>query len=121
MHMRRARFLTALLAAAVLGACSLFGRATPGETVTLEVNNNLALPEPVTVYAWSDVGARQMVGSLVPDKTTVLHFHSGHITGSYRFVAVVDRGRQIVSSSVALTGGETLTWELRNNALLVAR
>jgi hypothetical protein len=121
MHMRRARFLTALLAATVLGACSLFGRSTPGETVTLEVTNNLALPEPVTVYAWSDVGARQLVGSLVPDKMTVLHFRSGHITGSYRFVAVVDRGRQIVSSSVALTGGETLTWELRNNVLLVAR
>jgi hypothetical protein len=119
--MRRARFLTALLAAAVLGACSLFGRGAPGESVTIEVNNNLALPTPVTVYAYSDVGSRQLIGSLVPEKTAVLHFNSAHITGSYRFVAVVRRGAQIVSTPVSLTGGETLTWELRNNVLLVAR
>ncbi|HSU17195.1 hypothetical protein [Longimicrobium sp.] len=119
--MRRARFLSALPAVAVLGACSLFGRGVPGETVTLEINNNLALPAPVTVYAYSDVGSRQLVGSLVPDKQAVLRFHSAHITGSYRFVAVVRRGAQLVSNSVSLTGGETVTWELRNNVLLVAR
>jgi FtsP/CotA-like multicopper oxidase with cupredoxin domain len=119
--MRRARFLSILLCAAVLGACSLLGRSTPGETVTLEVDNNLSVPTGVTVYAYSDVGSRQLIGNVLPGRQTVLHFHAGHITGSYRFVAVAAREAQLVSNPISLNGGETVSWELRNNTLLVAQ
>ncbi|HEX8242884.1 MAG TPA: hypothetical protein VF541_05300 [Longimicrobium sp.] len=122
--MRRARSISIallLLALPVLGACSLLRHNGPGETVTLEINNNLAIPAALTVYAYSDVGSRQLIGSVSPDRQAVLRFHAGNITGSYRFVAVVRRGSQLVSNPVSLNGGETVTWELRNNVLLVAR
>ncbi|HEX8904745.1 MAG TPA: hypothetical protein VF771_07890 [Longimicrobiaceae bacterium] len=120
--MRRVRSIsTSIAVLALLGACSLFRHSTAGETVTLEINNNLPVPQPLTIYAYSDVGARQLVGSIVPDKVSVLRFHASNITGNYRFVGVLGRGAQIVSNFVALSGGETLTWELRNNILLVAR
>lgn len=120
--MRRARSIfIALLVLPVLGACSLLRQKSPGETVTLEINNNLAIPQALTVYAYSDVGSRQLIGSVSPDRQAVLRFHAAYITGSYRFVAVVRRGSQLVSNSVSLNGGETVTWELRNNVLLVAR
>jgi hypothetical protein len=122
--MRRVRFLSIallVLALPLLGACSLLGRGSPGETVTLEINNNLAVPAALSVYAYSDVGSRQLIGSVSPDRQAVLRFHAAHITGNYRFVAVVRRGSQLVSNPVSLNGGETVTWELRNNVLLVAR
>ena len=121
--MRRAFLSLALvlLALPALGGCSLMRRGSVGEVVTLEVNNNLAVPQPITVYAYSDVGARQLVGSVSPDRQAVLRFRSAHITGNYRFVAMVRRNAQLVSTPVNLNGGETVTWELRNNTLLVAR
>jgi hypothetical protein len=118
--MRRARFLfSALLALALpaLGGCSLLGHSSPGETVTLEINNNLAVPMPVSIYAYSDVGSRQLIGAIEPDREAVLRFHAPHITGSYRFVAQVQRNAQLVSTYITLNGGETVSWELRNNIL----
>jgi hypothetical protein len=118
--MRHARFLvSALLALALpaLGGCSLFGRSTLGETVTLEVNNNLALPMPVSIYVYSDVGSRQLIGAIEPDREAVLHFHAAHITGSYRFMAQVQRNAQLFSTPISLNGGETVSWELRNNII----
>jgi hypothetical protein len=122
--MRRARFFVstlAVLALPLLGACALLGRGSPGETVTLEINNNLAVPMPITVYAYSDVGARQLVGSVPPDREAVLRFHAPHITGDYRFVAQVQRNAQLVSNPINLNGGETVSWELRNNIIRLER
>jgi hypothetical protein len=122
--MRRARLLSIallVLALPALGGCALFRHSSPGETVTLEIDNNLVVPAPVTVYAYSDVGSRQLVGSILPDRQAVLRFHAGHIMGSYRFVAVVTRGAQLVSTPVSLNGGETVSWDLRNNLLVVVQ
>ena len=118
--MRHARFfILALLALALpaLGGCSLFGKSSTGETVTLEINNNLAVPMPVSIYVYSDVGARQLIGAIPPDREAVLRFHAAHITGSYRFVAQVQRNAQLVSTPISLNGGETVSWELRNNII----
>jgi hypothetical protein len=125
--MRRARFLTvALLALALplLPACSAFRHSTRGEMVDVEVNNNLAVPTPLTIYIVSDVGNRQLLGSVNAQSTGRLSYRAAQITGNYRLVARVasqTQGDYLVSTAVALTGGETLTWETRNNVLLVAR
>jgi hypothetical protein len=125
--MRRARSLALLLfalALPLLPGCSLFRNSTRGETVEVEVNNDLPLRTPLTIYVLSDVGNRQMIGSVTPGSTSRLRFRAATITGNYRFVARVSsqtQGDYLVSNAVALTGGETVSWEILNNVLLVAR
>ena len=125
--MRRARSLALLLfalALPLLPGCSLFRNSSRGETVEVEVNNDLPLRTPLTIYVLSDVGNRQLIGSVTPGSTSRLRFRAATITGNYRFVARVSsqtQGDYLVSNAVALTGGETVSWEIRNNVLLVAR
>ena len=124
--MRRARFaLAALLAlAAPLPGCTLFRSAGNAEIVDVVVDNNLQLPTPLTIYVVSDVGARQLVGNVLAGRRTSLHFRAPTITGSYRLVATTatqTQGDYLVSQPVSLTGGERVTWEIRNNTVLVAR
>jgi hypothetical protein len=123
--MRRAGFAVLLaLTIPLLQGCSLLGKSTRGEVVNVEVNNNLQIPTPITIYTWSDVGSRQLVGSVSPGSHATLHFRAPHITGNYRLVARVSsqtQGDYLVSNAVALTGGETITWDVRSNVVLVAR
>jgi hypothetical protein len=125
--MRRARSVTLLLfalALPLLHGCSLFRNSSRGEMVEVEVNNDLPVRTPLTIYILSDVGNRQLIGSVAPGSTSRLRFRATTITGNYRFVARVSsqtQGDYLVSNSVALTGGETVSWEIRNNVLLVAR
>ena len=123
--MRRAGFaLLVALAIPLPQGCAALGKSTRGETVNVEVNNNLQIPTAITVYAWSDVGSRQLLGNVSPGSQGTLRFHAAHITGSYRLVARVasqTQGDYLVSNSVALVGGETITWDVRANVVLVAR
>jgi len=121
--MRRFALLAAL-AIPLLQGCSALGKSTRGEVVNVEVNNNLQIATPITVYAWSDVGSRQLLGNVLPGSRTTLRFHAAHITGNYRLVANVasqTQGDYQVSNPVALVGGETITWDVRSNVVLVAR
>lgn len=122
--MRRVRSLAAVLltlAMPVLSACSMMGKASRGEEVTVVVENNLRLPSPVTVWVYSDVGDRRLLGPVNPGRTTPLRFRAGNITGSYRLVAIINRTNSIASQPVSLNGGETVNWQLLNNVALVAR
>ena len=124
--MRRARFALAVLFALVLPlqGCSLFRNSNHAEGVDVVVDNNLSIPTPLTIYVVSDIGARQLVGTVSPGRRAALHFRAATITGNYRLVARVSsqtRGDYLTSNSVALTGGETVTWEIRNNTVLVSR
>jgi len=121
--MRRALLLLALVLP-LLHGCSLFRQNTRGEVVNVEVENDLAIPTPITIYVVSDVGSRQMIGTVSPGRTVRLSYRAAQVTGSYRLVATVasqTQGDYLVSNAVALTGGETVTWTIRNNVLLVAR
>jgi hypothetical protein len=125
--MPRARSLALLLfalALPLLHGCSLFRNSSRGEVVEVEVNNNLPLRTALTIYAVSDVGNRQLIGSVTPGSTSRLRFRATTITGNYRFVARESsqtHGDYLVSNAVALTGGETVSWEIRNNVVLVVR
>ena len=116
--------LVAALAIPLLQGCSALGKSTRGEVVNVEVNNNLQIATPITVYAWSDVGSRQLLGNVLPGSRATLRFRAAHITGNYRLVANVasqTQGDYQVSNPVALVGGETITWDVRSNVVLVAR
>lgn len=125
--MRLVRSLTvALFAVALplLQGCSSMGRSSRGEWVDFEVNNNLPLRTAITIYTLSDLGNRQLIGNVNPGSTARLRFRAPVITGNYRLVARESsqtQGDYLVSNAVALTGGETVTWEIRNNVILVAR
>jgi len=125
--MRRARSIALVLLALALPlipGCSAFRHSTRGEIVDVEVNNDLAVPTPLTIYIVSDVGNRQMIGTVSPNRTTRLTYRAGVVTGNYRLVARVasqTQGDYLASNSVALTGGETVMWQLRNNVILIAR
>jgi len=122
--MRRFRMLMLVVLAVVLPlaqGCRTLGRGSRGETVLIEVENNVPLPTAFTVYAFSDAGSRRLVGSLSPGRPGTLRLTSGTLAGRYRFSAVRQLGSAITSPSIAVQGGETLTWNLRDNVIRVAR
>jgi|tagenome__1003787_1003787.scaffolds.fasta_scaffold20920944_2 hypothetical protein len=136
--MRRARSISLVLLALalpLLPGCSLFRQSTRSEIVDVVVDNNLPIPTPLTVYvitdvgvrqvrSLSDIGARHLVGNVSPGRRTSLHFRSATISGNYRLVAQMasqTQGEYLVSNAVALTGGETVMWDIRNNVILLAR
>ena len=122
--MRRIRDVMVMLALALplLAACASGGkRGDNREEAIFVVRNELLIPSPVTIFVVSDVGERHLLGSLVPSVTRELRFRRPSLSGSYRLVARIRRGEEIVSQRVALNGGETVDWNLRNNTLLVRR
>lgn len=123
--MRRARVLRAAalaLALPLLAGCFGGRRGSDRrEEATVVVRNNLAIPSPATVYVVSAQGERHLLGSVTPRENASLRFRAPSISGSYRFVARLRRGSEIVSQPLALSGGETVDWELNNNIAVVLR
>lgn len=121
--MRRAQVLRVaalVLALPLLAGCFGGRRGSPKrEEAVLVVRNNLPLPQQATVYVVSELGERQLLGSIVPRESAALRFRAPSISGSYRFVARVRRGAEIVSQRLALNGGETVDWELNNNIAVI--
>ncbi|HEX8694290.1 MAG TPA: hypothetical protein VF746_17850 [Longimicrobium sp.] len=91
------------------------------EEATLLVHNNLAIASAATVYVVSLQGERHLLGSVTPRENASLRFRAPSISGSYRFVARLRRGSEIVSQPLALNGGETVDWELNNNTAIVLK
>lgn len=120
--MRRARVLLILcLALPLLASCASGGRPTRREEAVLLVRNNLQLPTQLTVYVVSTLGERQMLGNVVPRETGQLRFRAPSISGQYRFVAVADGGRELVSQPIALNGGDMVEWNLLQNTTVILR
>ena len=92
------------------------------EEVVIRVENDLTNPGAVTVFAVSAAtGARVPLGT-VSTGTGEVRFRSGAITGGYVLEAQrAGGGASLRSQRITLTGGETLTWNLRTNAILVDR
>jgi hypothetical protein len=116
--------LTLSLATAPLPGCAVMRHSSQAESVDVEIDNNLLVPTPLTIYVYSSAGARQLLGSVNANRQTTLRFRNGAITGSYRFVAreaTQTRGDYLTSPSIELRGGELVTWNLRSNVVLLAR
>lgn len=83
----------------------------------VEVRNNLVPPRSVTVRVVSTAGGRGLLGAVSPGQTSVLDYEQPGFQGQYHFLAEVDGGRTIRSTSVLLGDGSTLIWTLQNNTL----
>jgi hypothetical protein len=118
--MRRVRPLLLLLVALapLLDGCRSARRGSRAELVLVEIENNVPLPTGFTVYAFSDTGARRLIGSLSPGRGATLRLTANDISGRYRFTAVRQLGSAITSPEVALQGGESVVWDLRANTLV---
>lgn len=121
--MRRVTPWLVLLVSALplLDGCRTLGRGSRAETVLVEVENDLPIPTAFTVYAFSETGSRRLLGSLSPGRPGTLRFTAGDIAGRYRFTAVRQLGSAITSPYIALGGGETVSWDLRANTIIIAR
>jgi hypothetical protein len=122
--MRRTLFRLVLLALPLSAGCSLMRHASPPESVDVEIDNNLVVPTPLTIYVLSAAGQRQLLGSVNAGRQTTLRFRNGAITGAYRFVAreaSQTHGEYLTSPAIDLRGGELVTWNLRSNVVLLAR
>lgn len=130
--MRRVRSIVSAvvtLSIAALGACATGrgggeGDGTPmREEVSVRVENDLTTPGPVTVFAVAAAtGARVPLGTVPASSTGEVRFRSGAITGGYVLEAQrAGGGASLRSQRITLTGGESLTWNLRTNAILVNR
>jgi hypothetical protein len=112
--------LVVLLVLPLLHACSSMGRGRSEEAV-INVENTLYTRSSVTVYIYSDVGQRYLVGSVPPGTSRSLRFRAADIVGRYQLRAHIDRGAEMVSPPFALNGGETLFWDLRQNTITFPR
>lgn len=121
--MRRARvpLILGLVLLPLLASCASGGRPTRREEAVVLVRNNLPLPTQLTVYVVSTLGERQMLGNVIPRETGQLRFRAPSISGQYRFVAIADGGRELVSQPVALNGGDMVEWNLLQNTTVILR
>jgi hypothetical protein len=113
----------ALALTLLTAGCASGGRGSdPGssaEQVTIVVENNVAPPVQVLIYAVSTQGARQSLGSVPPGTTRTLRFRAGSFLGSYRFVANAGFNQELTSNALPLSGGETVVWQLNTNTAFI--
>jgi hypothetical protein len=111
----RTSLCAAALAASVLaasvglpGCASLRGR-TEGPTVPIavEVQNNLALPTDLTIYAVTRSGARTLLGDVPPASTKSFTFKPVSFSEPYRLLATRPLHRTIASQ--VFTVGSDMT------------
>lgn len=108
--------IVAMVLVPLLGACSTSGRTTGSrDLATVVVENNLAPPAQVTVYAVSSIGSQERVGIVAPGTTRSLRFSAGVGSGQIRLIARADGGQQVTSQPIPLQGGQTVRWSLFAN------
>ncbi|HEV2641477.1 MAG TPA: hypothetical protein VGT98_02165, partial [Candidatus Elarobacter sp.] len=111
----RAATVAALAVAAIVataaGACaSAGGRSGPTHPVDVEVQNNLALPTLVTIYAVPEFSsARMLLGDVPPAATRTLSFTPISYTTTYRLYAQRPQGRPVRSQPFNVGSGMTGT------------
>ncbi len=120
-----------LTGAPLFGACAANASGNGGATVdadgsrsveevSITVENDLMTRVPVTVFVVGP-STRTPLGTVAAGSTSGLTFRAGAITGSYRLLAQSPGGAELLSQTITLTGGESLTWNLRANTILVNR
>jgi hypothetical protein len=117
------RLAALLLLLPLLSGCALLRGSGKFEEATVVVENNLITSSSVTVYLFTALGARTLLGSVPPGSTRSLRYRAPEISGRYRLVARIDReaGTETNSPGFALSSGETLWWDLRRNTVVFQR
>jgi hypothetical protein len=120
----RSRLLLSLLVAPLLmAACAPGGgnrsRKIEGETVTIQVRNDLRPQTEVTLRIASSNGVRRILGSVPPGGSRKVTFEEGSFSGQYRLVAETASGQEMESRPFSLFRNAEVSWTLFNNTLRV--
>lgn len=119
----RTAALALLVAAPLLAACATGGgsaRRVEGETVSIQIRNDLRPGAEVTVRISSTNGVRRVLGTVPPQGTRTLTYDEGSLTGQYRLSAQTSDGREVESRPFPLFGNASVVWVLFNNTLNVS-
>lgn len=109
-----------LAAAIVISACAPHsgGRnARPIRAVAVEVQNNLPLPAPLTIYATNGYAGRVLLGNATSTGTTTLAFTPASYSDTYRLIATRPLGRNVISQPFTVGSEMTgrIVWTLVPN------
>jgi hypothetical protein len=84
----------------------------------VHVNNNLAPPADVTIYAVQQDGIRRLVGNAPPNKDVALRIPGDVLPGTqFRLIADRTGGRALPSQPISAASGVMIDWDLQTNAL----
>ncbi len=113
--MRRVAF--AALAALAMAGCAgnSAGGGGGGEFLRVTVENDGTIPTHARVFLVKEGGEEFMVGTMSTLGTETLTLNAPIIQGSYYLRATGGTGYALNSRRVTLRGGETITWDMRQN------
>lgn len=115
------RFLLAFALVLFVGACASTsggqaGAAGEGQRgVSIVVENTGTLSGDLTVYVVSPSGARQLLGSVAPNRNATLQYRGSMIGGQYRLLARPNGGRDILSNPFSFSNVTTIRWNIQSN------
>ena len=113
------RAVAGALLFAPLAGCAHTGHVTHLQEVNVEVNNDLATPGDVKVYAQSTDGASENIGTAASGTKTLLQWVPGNRKKSY--ILIAERGQETPIKSQAFTpddiSGQMVSWTLSTNAV----
>ena len=112
---------TAVAALAVLSmsgcAAKSAGGGGGGEFLRVTVENDGTIPTHARIFLVKEGGEEYMVGTMSTIGTETLTLRAPIIQGSYYLRAAGGTGYALNSRRVTLRGGETITWDMRQNIL----
>lgn len=114
------RMAVALVLVAVTTACAgkMARSDAVREGVSIRVNNNVIPPTSLTVYAVSETGSRQILGSVSPSGAKTFSYDPVALSSSrFRLLARTTTGAELVSQPFTLTGTTGLEWEVNTNSI----
>jgi hypothetical protein len=88
-----------------------------GEFLRVTVENDGAIPTHIRLFLVKDGGEEIMVGTMSTLGTETLTVNAPIIQGSYYLRAAGGTNYALTSRRVTLRGGETITWDMRQNIL----
>jgi hypothetical protein len=121
------RLVTLLLVALTAGCASTgtSGSAAGDEnsptTILIEVRHNRTDAGPATFFIEPASEVRTQLGSLQAGETGTFTFDPGALNRQVRLIGTTAMGQTVVSRAVTVPRGAGLSWDLRNNALLLRR
>lgn len=114
------RLVLALTLVALTAACGgkMVRSEAVGEGVAIRVNNNVLPPTSLTVFAVSETGSRQILGSVSPSSTKTFNYDPVSLSSSrFRLLARTTTGKELASQPFTLTGTAGLEWQVNSNSI----
>lgn len=84
----------------------------------VEVNNNGSSLSNFTVHLVSATGPRQRLGNVNLNEVKTFDVNRPSSGGYYRLMAILISGAEVFSPQFALTEGDKVVWDLRQNRVL---